>query len=49
MLFRSVDDMGEHSGDNIAYIYPDNHTALVGQFTAGEFVRYLQQMLQCNI
>lgn len=36
-----VDDMGGHTGDNIAYIYPDNHTALVGQFQEGVFVRYL--------
>ena len=34
-----VDSSGEHTGANIAYIYPDNVTAFVGQFDNGEFVR----------
>ena len=34
-----VDSNGEHSGSNIAYIYPDHVTALVGQFDNGTFVR----------
>ena len=34
-----VDSLGEHSGDNIAYIYPDLSTALLGTFHQGELVR----------
>merc|ERR1719150_1815621 len=34
-----VDSLGQHSGDSIAYIYPDLSTALIGTFHQGEFVR----------
>ena len=34
-----VDSLGEHSGDSIAYIYPDLSTALLGTFHQGELVR----------
>ena len=34
-----VDSLGQHSGDSIAYIYPDLSTALIGTFHQGELVR----------
>ena len=37
-----VNEDGLLSGSNIAYIYPDNVTALVGQFLNCTFVRYVQ-------
>ena len=34
-----VNEEGALTGDNIAYIYPDFHTAFLGQFTEGQLVR----------
>ena len=34
-LYGEVDDYGEFTGDNIAYIYPDLHLALLGTFSRG--------------
>ena len=39
-LYGKVDEIGEFSGDKIAYIYPDLKTALVGRFINGTMVRY---------
>ena len=34
-----VNEEGALTGDNIAYLYPDFHTALLGQFSDGQLVR----------
>ena len=34
-----VDDHGEFSGDNIAFLYPDFSTAILGEFHRGQLVR----------
>lgn len=38
-VIGEVDGAGEHSGDNIMYVFPDGLTALVGTFQEGEFQR----------
>ena len=37
-LYGEVDKIGEFTGDEIAYIYPDLRTALVGRFINGTMV-----------
>ena len=37
-IYGVTDQHGEFSGDNIAYIYPDNSTALLGEFRKGKMV-----------
>lgn len=39
MLMGEVDESGHLSGDNIAYVYPDRHTALIGTFHEGALVK----------
>ena len=34
-----VNEEGALTGDNIAYLYPDFHTALLGHFNDGQLVR----------
>ena len=34
-----VDEQGDFTGDNIAYLYPDFSTAILGQFHDGQLVR----------
>eukprot|EP00434_Breviolum_minutum_P015395 symbB.v1.2.013565.t1/scaffold963.1/size148485/5 len=41
-----VDGCGEHSGDNLMYVFPDGLTALVGTFHDGEFRHGRYAMLQ---
>ena len=36
-VMGEVDGCGEHSGDNLMYVFPDGLTALVGTFHDGEF------------
>ena len=40
-LYGIVDDIGEFTGDEIAYIYPDLNTALFGKFVNGTMVKKL--------
>ena len=37
-LYGLVDDIGEFTGDEIAYIYPDIKTVLLGRFINGSMV-----------
>ena len=37
-LSGAVDSAGHHTGDNIAFIYPDLTTALLGEYDQGEAV-----------
>ena len=37
-LYGEVDEIGEFTGDEIAYIYPDLKTALIGRFINGTMV-----------
>jgi histone-lysine N-methyltransferase SETD7 len=37
-LYGNVDDIGEFTGDQIAYIYPDLNTALFGKFVNGTMI-----------
>ena len=41
-VYGIVDDNGEFTGDNIAFIYEDLELALVGKFKKGIMVRYFQ-------
>ena len=38
-LYGEVDELGEFTGDQIAYIYPDLKTSLLGRFINGTMVR----------
>ena len=38
-VIGAVDNEGRLTGDNIAYVYPDKETALIGQFEDGQLVR----------
>lgn len=38
-LVGPVDERGDFTGDNIAYLYPDFSTAILGQFHQGQLVR----------
>ena len=38
-LVGPVDQQGDFTGDNIAYLYPDLSTAILGQFYRGQLVR----------
>ena len=38
-LYGKVDEIGEFTGDQIAYIYPDLRTCLLGKFRNGTMVR----------
>ena len=40
-----VDEEGEFTGENIAYVYPDLKTAIVGTFKGGLLVRILLKSL----
>lgn len=40
-LYGEVDDIGEFTGDEIAYIYPDLKTALIGRFINGTMVSHV--------
>ena len=42
-LYGIVDDIGEFTGDEIAYIYPDLNTALFGKFVNGTMVKNLHK------
>lgn len=37
-LFGRVNEDGEMTGDSVAYVYPDGHTALYGKFVDGELI-----------
>lgn len=37
-MFGLVNDDGEMTGDSVAYIYPNGHTALFGSFVDGELI-----------
>ncbi|XP_026214263.1 histone-lysine N-methyltransferase SETD7 isoform X1 [Anabas testudineus] len=37
-VFGSVNEDGEMTGDSVAYVYPDGHTALFGSFVDGELI-----------
>lgn len=37
-MFGPVNEEGEMTGDSVAYIYPDGHTALFGSFVDGELI-----------
>ena len=37
-----VNEEGVLTGDDIAYLYPDFHTALLGHFSDGQLVRWDQ-------
>ncbi|CAE7538316.1 setd7 [Symbiodinium sp. CCMP2592] len=45
----AVDAEGEHSGDDILYVFPDGLTALVGSFNDGVFVRGRYARLQAPL
>eukprot|EP00439_Symbiodinium_sp_Y106_P012257 s406_g1.t2 len=45
----AVDAEGEHSGDEILYVFPDGLTALVGSFNDGVFVRGRYARLQAPL
>ena len=38
-LYGEVDELGEFTGDQIAYIYPDLNTSLLGRFINGTMVK----------
>ena len=40
-LYGEVDEIGEFTGDGIAYIYPDLKTALIGRFINGTMVSHI--------
>merc|ERR1719323_2200388 len=40
-----VDSQGELTGDDVAYIYPDHHTALLGSFSAGLMVEGVEHVM----
>ena len=40
-----MNDKGEFSGDNIAFIYQDITHALIGKFNKGIMVRFLKRYL----
>ena len=40
-LYGEVDEVGEFTGDEIAYIYPDLKTALIGRFINGTMVSHV--------
>ena len=44
-LYGIVNDKGEFSGDNIAFIYQDITHALIGKFNKGIMVRFLKRYL----
>uniref|UniRef100_A0A3B4X3I8 Histone-lysine N-methyltransferase SETD7 n=1 Tax=Seriola lalandi dorsalis TaxID=1841481 RepID=A0A3B4X3I8_SERLL len=37
-VFGEVNEDGEMTGDSVAYVYPDGHTALSGSFVDGELI-----------
>lgn len=37
-MFGEVNEDGEMTGESVAYIYPDGHTALLGSFVDGELI-----------
>ncbi|XP_072291505.1 histone-lysine N-methyltransferase SETD7 isoform X3 [Eucyclogobius newberryi] len=47
-LFGRVNADGEMSGDTVAYIYPDGHTALYGKFVDGELIEARHATLLSN-
>ncbi|XP_020795179.1 histone-lysine N-methyltransferase SETD7 [Boleophthalmus pectinirostris] len=47
-LFGRVNADGEMSGDTVAYIYPDGHTALYGTFVDGELIQARLATLLAN-
>ncbi|XP_044060921.1 histone-lysine N-methyltransferase SETD7 isoform X7 [Siniperca chuatsi] len=38
-VFGEVNEDGEMTGESVAYIYPDGHTALYGSFVDGELIK----------
>uniref|UniRef100_A0A1A7YBU0 Histone-lysine N-methyltransferase SETD7 n=1 Tax=Iconisemion striatum TaxID=60296 RepID=A0A1A7YBU0_9TELE len=47
-VFGEVNQDGEMTGDSVAYIYPDGHTALYGTFVDGELITARLAMLVSN-
>ncbi len=37
-MFGEVNEDGDMTGESVAYIYPDVHTALYGSFVDGELI-----------
>jgi hypothetical protein len=48
-LYGKVDDFGEFTGDEIAYIYPDLKTSLLGKFINGTMVRNIAVLVKLNL